>query len=75
MSERMTTKDEAEDIRREIMAAVDALEDGGIDRSQTGAAIVGIGAGLVAAHLGYQRGLDVLNSTRDALLMESSGKN
>jgi hypothetical protein len=71
MTERLTSQDEAEYIRSCIMRTVDKMEDrSSLTRGQIGAAMIGIGGGLVAAHAGHERCLSVLDGARDALLAD-----
>lgn len=71
MAERMTSRDDAEYIKFCLMQAIKDLEDEGYTRAEVGASMVGIGGGIVAAHLGIQKGVDVLESARDACLASS----
>lgn len=68
MSDRLTSPEEAHEIKCAIMQAVDDLERRGFTRGEVGACMVGIGAALTAVHAGDNMGLLVLNSARESLL-------
>ena len=70
MSERTTSREEADEMKRVIDRAIDDLERAGFDRGQIGAAMAGIGLAVAAVHNGKTEGLRILDSVRDALLLD-----
>lgn len=53
-------------MRQAITGLSNRLEEAGFTRVQIGAALVGVGAGLVAAHAGRAWALEVLESAKNA---------
>lgn len=74
MAERMTSPEEAAVLKAGIDECVDELERPGFDRGQIGAAMAGIGLGLTQVHLGNDRAVAIVNSVRDALMADASGR-
>jgi len=66
VAETMTSLDDAGILQEALLGFVDGMETHGFTRSQIGAAMVGVGAGVVGAHLGIPRLLDVLEGARKA---------
>ena len=73
MSERMTSRAEADEMKKAIDATVDSLECCGFDRGQIGATMAGIGLALVVVHNGRGQALSILEGTRNALMAGSNG--
>lgn len=73
MAERMTSRDEAAVLKAGIDECTDSLERHGFDRGQIGAAMAGIGLALTQVHSGHRKALDIVESVRNALLVDEHG--
>ena len=66
MTERMTSPAEADRLGIVLRSVVGRLEAEGFTRTQVGAAMIGVGSGVVMAHQGRARLLQVLEGTMNA---------
>lgn len=67
MGERMTSRDEADEMQAAFRSCVDALERNGLSRGQIGAGMTGFAFGIHAAHNGLREALASLEAIRAAL--------
>lgn len=74
MGERMTSRDEADILKREIDECANSLERLGFDRGQIGAALAGIGLALVQVHHGQAAALRMITSVHAALTCPAPAK-
>ncbi len=70
MGELMTSREEADVLKTAITGLVDDLERMGFTRGQIGAAMAGIGLGLVQIHDGPKTALGIVCATRDVLMAD-----
>jgi hypothetical protein len=68
----MIGRQDAAELSDLIMQAVDDLEALGFERGWIGAAMNGIGTGLVAAHHGRQAALEGLDAARNGILKDEN---
>lgn len=66
MAEKLTSPAEADRLGVVLRSTVDILESEGFTRTQVGAAMIGVGSGVVMAHQGRARLLQVLEGTMKA---------
>lgn len=69
MSEILTSREDAAEMKRSINAAADQLERAGFGRSQIGAAMAGIGLGMVAARSAGDA-MKIIEHLGDVLIMD-----
>ncbi len=72
--ERMTSRSDQELMKQLFDSTIRELESYGFDRSQIGAAMVGIGFGIFAAHRGHARSNALLDAQRNILDREFTAK-
>lgn len=75
MGERMTSREEADVLKNAINGLADDFERMGFGRNQIGAALAGIGLGMVQVHESHDSALRMVNTLRDCLISEVATKN
>ena len=73
MSERTTSREEAELLGSAIYGLVNDFERLGFDRGQIGAAMAGIGLALTQAHSGHDQAMKIVSRLSDCLTADASG--
>lgn len=70
-AEQMTSREEADVLKKTINGLSDDLERMGFSRAQIGSALAGIGLGMVQVHGGNDRALAIVGALRDCLTSDA----
>ena len=74
MAEQLTSQEDAILLKGAINHLSNHLEGIGFDRGQIGAAMAGIGIGMVQVHVSHDDALRLVDTVRDCLLSDASIK-